>query len=56
MIADRNPLELFHEWVDGPNVVLATATAASSSAREPSCCDWCDAAALRREAGGRVAQ
>ena len=26
MIADRNPLELFHEWVDGPNVVLATAT------------------------------
>ena len=27
MIADRDPLELFHEWVDGPNVVLATATA-----------------------------
>jgi len=25
--ADRDPLELFHEWVDGPNVVLATATA-----------------------------
>ena len=27
MIAGRDPLELFHEWVDGPNVVLATATA-----------------------------
>jgi len=27
VIADRDPLELFHEWVDGPNVVLATATA-----------------------------